>query len=132
MRRRPAMTYGRDLGREGACVAELSGDRRCVSRQGSYLEAVSPFRLRRGHAEVLAGTEPEAAVVPGIAEQDDQGDTLRVSGAEERVHQGAPDACALMVREDPDRPHGHNRFGGDGRPARRDMADYPAAGERCE
>jgi hypothetical protein len=37
-----------------------------------------------------------------------------------------------MIRKDADRPHGNNWVGGDGRLARRDMADHPAAPESCE
>src|SRR5262249_34216442 len=48
-----------------------------------------------------------------------------VSSGEKGVHQGAPDAESLIFRKDADRPHGNDRVGGDGRPARRDVADGP-------
>src|SRR5262249_7715450 len=49
----------------------------------------------------------------------------RISSGEKRVHQGAPDAEPLIGRKDADRPHGNDCVGGDGRPARRDVADGP-------
>jgi hypothetical protein len=51
-----------------------------------------------------------------------------LSSGEKRVHQGAPDAGALMIRKDANRPHGNNWVGGDGRLARRNVADHPAVG----
>jgi len=88
------------------------------------LEGSSPVRLRRHHTELLGRTEPEAAVVLGSAEQNDQGYLRGVSSDEQRIHQHAPDAGALMSRKDADRPHRDNRLGGDSRPARRNVADH--------
>ena len=92
------------------------------------MEGISPFRLRRYHAQLLGRTEPEAAVVLRRAEQNDQRHVRGISSGKKRVHQGAPDAGALMIRKDADRPHGNNRVGGDGRFARRNVADHPAVG----
>jgi hypothetical protein len=43
-----------------------------------------------------------------------------------------PDALALMLRKDADRPHGDDRVGGDGRLARRDVTDHLASALRRE
>ncbi len=92
------------------------------------MEGISPFRLRSYHAQLLGRTEPEAGVVLRRAEQNDQRHVRRISSGEKRVYQGAPDACALMIRKGANRPDGDNWVGGDGRLARRDMADHPAVG----
>ena len=54
------------------------------------MEGAAPPWLRRHHTKFHGWTEPEAAVVLGRPEQDDQGDILRVRGAEKRVHQALP------------------------------------------
>ena len=47
---------------------------------------------------------------------------------QKRVHQGAPDAVALKIRKDANRPHGNNWVGGDGRLARRNVPDHAIVG----
>ena len=69
------------------------------------MEGGAPLRLRRHHTEFHGWTEPEAAVVPGRPKQDNQGDILRVRGAEKRVHQGASDPFRLVVGKDADRTY---------------------------
>jgi len=69
------------------------------------LEGAAPPWLRRHHTKLHGWTKPEAAVVLGRPEQDDQGDILRVRGAEKRVHQGASDPSRLVVGKDADRTH---------------------------
>ena len=49
------------------------------------MESISPFRLRRYHAQLLGRTEPEAAVVLGRAEQSDQRHIHGISSGEKRV-----------------------------------------------
>jgi hypothetical protein len=108
---------------ESRRVPELSCNRLCVRGQRSGLEGSSPFRLGRYHAQFLGRTESEAAVELRRAEQNDQGNVRGISSGEERVHQRAADARALVIRKDADRPHGNNWVGGDGRLARRNVAD---------
>ena len=69
------------------------------------MEGAAPPWLRRHHTKFHGWTEPEAAVVLGRPEQDDQGDILRVRSAEKRVHQGASDPFRLVVGKDADRTH---------------------------
>jgi hypothetical protein len=99
MGQRSGMTPER-LRREGRRVLKPSYDRLCVRNQRSGLEGISPFRLRRYHAQLPGRTEPEAAVVVRGAEQNDQRHFRGISSGEKRVHQGAPDAGALMIRKD--------------------------------
>src|SRR5205085_4639234 len=114
---------------KGRGVLKLPCDRLGVRGRRAGLESISPFRLRSRHSELLGRTEPEAAVVLRRAEQNDQRYVCGISSGENGVHQGAPDAGALMIRKDANRPHGNNWVGGDGRLARRDMANYPAVAE---
>src|SRR5262245_23733542 len=66
-----------------------------------------------------AATWSEAAVVLRRTEQNDQRHVRGIGSGENRVHQGAPDAGALMIRKDSNRPCGNNWIGGDGRAAHR-------------
>src|SRR4051794_10823683 len=93
------------------------------------LEGISPLRLRRYHAQLAGRTESEAAVVVRRAEQNDQRHLRNIRSGEKPIHQRAPDAFALMIRKDSDWPHGNNRVGGDGRLARRNLADHSGVGQ---
>jgi hypothetical protein len=117
------------LEREGRRVLKPSCERLFVRPQRSGLEGSSPFRLRRYHAQLRGWTEPEAAVVLRRAEQNDQGHVRGINSGEKPVHQSAPDASALMIRKDANRPYGNNWVGGDGRLARRNVADHAALAE---
>jgi hypothetical protein len=61
------------LGRESRRVLKSSCDRLGVRGQRSGLEGISPFWLRRYHAQLSGRMEPEAAVVLRRAEQTHQG-----------------------------------------------------------
>jgi len=91
-----------------------------------------PLRLRRQHAKLHSWTEPEATVVLGRPEQDDQGDVLRVRGAEKCVHQGAPDPFCLVGGKDADRTHSHHSIETHLRSTCSHMTDNRALDQRSE
>jgi hypothetical protein len=115
--------------REGRRVSKLSREGPCIRGQRSSLEGIPPFRLGRYHAQFLSRAESEPTVVLRRAEQDDQRHARSVSGGQECVHQGAPDARTLMIRKYADRPHGNNVIGRNSCVARRNVADHPAVGQ---
>ena len=94
------------------------------ARSGVGLGSHLPTPVPEVSRPTPRGTESEAAVVLRRAEENDHRHVRGISSGEKRVHQGAPDAVALKIREDANRPHGNNWGGGDGRLARCNVPDH--------
>jgi hypothetical protein len=94
-----------------------------VGGERADLEVLFPFRMR-WRDPVLAGqAEAELRVVPGRAEQRDEGLSQSVGRAEDRVHESLAHASSLSVRPDRQRAERQDRSGADCSPCADDVAD---------
>ena len=95
-----------------------------VRGQGSDLEGISPFPIRRGITpNSCAGRNPKPAAVRRRAEKNDQRHAHAISTGYKRVHQGVADSDALKI---PAVTTGSTARTGTGnvRPARRNVPDH--------
>lgn len=82
--------------------------------------------MGRLHSQGLGQHEAEAPVITGISQQDDGGLVQSISGGEHGVHEGVPDAAALMLRQHPKGPEPERSGVLDARAAAHDVANYDA------